>query len=122
MTPDDQLAQFSGGTNDLAMDGLWYSHNRVTQLVEAAKAAAVEECRDRDMTEADVRARLADAEERLAAVVAFVRDVAVTGVPCDIMPTLPSGGRDTVWWYSYLADADRNLRAHAKRVLEELGS
>lgn len=71
MTPDDQLHQFSGGTNDLAMDGLWYSHARVTQLVEAARLAAVQECRDRDMTEADVRARLTDAEQALARVSAL---------------------------------------------------
>lgn len=68
MTPDDQLAQFSGGTDDLAMSGLWYSHARVTQIVEAARLAAVQECRDRDMTEADVRARLTDAENTLARV------------------------------------------------------
>lgn len=64
MTPDEQLATFSGSTDDLAMSGLWYSHARVTQLVEAAR----QECRDRECTEADVRARLTDAEQALARV------------------------------------------------------
>ena len=40
MNPTEQLAHFSGATNDLSMTGLWYSHKRVAQLVEAAKAQA----------------------------------------------------------------------------------
>ena len=56
MNPTEQLAHFSGGTNDLSMTGLWYSHKRVAQLVEAAKAEALREARDaihRDGPDAD---------------------------------------------------------------------
>ena len=46
MNPTEQLAHFSGGTNDLSMTGLWYSHKRVAQLVEAAKAEALRDAAD----------------------------------------------------------------------------
>lgn len=40
MNATDQLAHFSGGTDDLAMTGLWYSHKRVRELVEASLSRA----------------------------------------------------------------------------------
>jgi hypothetical protein len=82
MNAHDQLAHFDGAATDVPMTGTWYSHSRVMELVEAAR----QECRDRDVTEQDVRARLADAEAKLARVRDLTDKLEATAtVPTDVV-------------------------------------
>lgn len=62
-------------------------------------------------------ARAEAAEQQAARLRAALRDFESNGIRADCNPTVPLEGRDTAWWYAYIANADLRVRERARAAL-----
>lgn len=90
--PDARTEMYANAINDAAwyVDGADRAATAAIALADAEQEALRRECLDREATEQDVRARLADAENTLARVRAFVATAPVmqhsNGYPVQAVP------------------------------------